>query len=334
MAYIEVYFPNGRVEHFELSKASMTVGRSSEADIHIDDPIISRLHARMDKANRGRWAITDLDSRNKTYYNDQTIKSHPLINNDTFSLGSIKVVFHDPSGNSDEDTGRTIYETVQPEKQITEEQACPSCDAPMAEDAVVCTECGYNLKTGKNLKMAVEDDTDDTNGTTVTTVPKLKKKKTAATLPKNHIPVSKQWLIFKDWWMPLGLLALGILINFAALPPLKACATLMGMIFNTVLILFATAIATKLGGLEIENFGNAIVKILAIASILSIFGTLDDVLFILFTLAVLVGTIKFFFEPRMLEWFLIAGVVTVLDYFIVYRNTMPQLFQMVQEMSV
>jgi pSer/pThr/pTyr-binding forkhead associated (FHA) protein len=371
MAYIEVYFHDGRVEHFDLDKSNITIGRSSEADIRIDDPIISRLHGRLDKMQPNRWAITDLDSRNKTYFSDQVIKSHTLQNNDIFYFGSIKVTFHDPSGNSDESAQRTILGKSEPIKKsqvssasISKQQSqikpsaknqtngktCSCCKTPMTESAIICTECGYNIETGKTLSIDFDDentiefnDNGATVGTTVgeiieTTVekiPKLKRKEPKE-IAKNQTPTTIAWLKFKNIWMPTILLLLGIGINFAALAPLYACASLMGMLFNTVLILFAIAIGTKLGGISLEDmgFGNAMFKILAIASILSIFGSLDGALFILFTLAVLIGTIKFFFDPRMLEWFLIAGVVTIMDFFIVHRNLIPQLRAMIDEMNM
>lgn len=36
--------------------------------------------------------------------------------------------------------------------------ACPSCAASLAPNAVLCVNCGYNLKTGKMLSVVVERD--------------------------------------------------------------------------------------------------------------------------------------------------------------------------------
>jgi pSer/pThr/pTyr-binding forkhead associated (FHA) protein len=337
MANFEVYFADGRVENFELGKASLTVGRSVEADIHIDDPVVSRLHARVDKANRGRWSLTDLDSRNETYFEGQAIKTRILTNNDILYFGSIKVVFHDPSGTSDEPMGQTIYKKVQAEvSRPARNKACPNCRGTMAENAVVCTECGYNLRTGETMKVNVEEveEGSDVNGTTVATSPKLRKKEESP-VTKNQKPVSKQWLMFRDFWLPTGLIVLGILVNFAALAPLYACATIMGMIFDVVLILFAIALVIKFGGIDLGSFGTAILKIFAMSAVIGMFNPWagQHTLVFIFSLSVLVGLIKFFFDPRMLEWFTVAVVSTLLNFFVVYLYAMPTLRTMIETMN-
>jgi hypothetical protein len=45
------------------------------------------------------------------------------------------------------------------------EAKCPSCSAPLAPGAVLCVNCGYNLKTGKKLSaVVVETDGEDDAG--------------------------------------------------------------------------------------------------------------------------------------------------------------------------
>jgi hypothetical protein len=57
---------------------------------------------------------------------------------------------------------------VEPAAQPDEVQSkCPSCSAPLASGAVLCVNCGYNLKTGQKLaavvvvEMDAEDDSHD-----------------------------------------------------------------------------------------------------------------------------------------------------------------------------
>jgi DNA-directed RNA polymerase subunit RPC12/RpoP len=38
---------------------------------------------------------------------------------------------------------------------------CPACSAALAPNAVLCVNCGYNLKTGKTLSVVVERDEDE-----------------------------------------------------------------------------------------------------------------------------------------------------------------------------
>ena len=35
--------------------------------------------------------------------------------------------------------------------------SCSKCGAVLAEDAVICVQCGYNLKTGQQLQTTMED---------------------------------------------------------------------------------------------------------------------------------------------------------------------------------
>jgi DNA-directed RNA polymerase subunit RPC12/RpoP len=55
--------------------------------------------------------------------------------------------------------------TPAPEVKPSPGAACPSCGAPLAANAVLCVNCGYNLKTGKTLSaVVVERDEEDEPG--------------------------------------------------------------------------------------------------------------------------------------------------------------------------
>lgn len=56
---------------------SFIIGRSPDADIRIDDPSVSRRHARV-FCNNGSWVLEDLNSRNGTRLNGRTISRAPL----------------------------------------------------------------------------------------------------------------------------------------------------------------------------------------------------------------------------------------------------------------
>ena len=55
----------------------LTIGRSTRADIHIDDPIVSREHARLHVADQVR--IEDLGSANGTRVSNQNITARSLV---------------------------------------------------------------------------------------------------------------------------------------------------------------------------------------------------------------------------------------------------------------
>lgn len=64
-----------------------TIGRSPEATIMLEDPEISRLHARVTRTENGKFEITDLGSRNGTLVNGQRITSKQLAYGDKIRIG-------------------------------------------------------------------------------------------------------------------------------------------------------------------------------------------------------------------------------------------------------
>jgi two-component system, cell cycle response regulator len=71
---------------YDLS-GTITVGRSSKADIQIDQDSISRSHAEF-RAEDGHVFLRDLDSTNGTYVNDDLAQGdHPLRNGDLVKIG-------------------------------------------------------------------------------------------------------------------------------------------------------------------------------------------------------------------------------------------------------
>jgi diguanylate cyclase (GGDEF)-like protein len=66
----------------------MTIGRSSKADIKIDDGLISREHVKFKFLSKDKILIEDLASKNGTYINQVKIKKHTLLNGDRIKIGS------------------------------------------------------------------------------------------------------------------------------------------------------------------------------------------------------------------------------------------------------
>lgn len=64
-----------------------TIGRSEPAEITVDDPLISRRHARIEAADDG-FIVEDLSSRNGTFVNGAPIKRAPLRFGDRLRVGS------------------------------------------------------------------------------------------------------------------------------------------------------------------------------------------------------------------------------------------------------
>ncbi len=72
---------------YDLSEGTTTFGRSSKADIQVDNEAVSRLHARLDN-HGGQVTLTDLGSTNGTFVNDETIAGvHKLRHGDLIKVG-------------------------------------------------------------------------------------------------------------------------------------------------------------------------------------------------------------------------------------------------------
>ncbi len=326
MAYFEVYLHDGRVEHFELKKSNMTVGRSPETDIHIDDPVVSRLHARIDKTGKGRWTITDLDSRNKTYYNGQAVKSLLLTNKDIFYLGSIKVIFQDPSGISDEKTQQTVYldQTVahppaaRPKTQLNRETVCPKCKVKMESNAIVCLNCGYNIKTKKLLEVMVEETAESSAIGEEPPKPSGSKKteRVLTTPPAKPVISPKNWTMLQDIILPVAFFLISILILAISMPIEMFLTGLVGILFRSILLFISMAVASKIGSFGFDNFGTMVLKVIAIAAALTVLASIGGAFSIVFSLALLVGLLKLFFQLDAFEWFLIVAIMGILNNFV------------------
>ena len=70
----------------------MTIGRSSDSKIFLDDVTVSRKHAAVSFAFP-EWTITDSGSLNGTYVNKQRVSSVSLNNGDELQIGKFRFVF-------------------------------------------------------------------------------------------------------------------------------------------------------------------------------------------------------------------------------------------------
>jgi pSer/pThr/pTyr-binding forkhead associated (FHA) protein len=83
----------GRVgQSFPLSGEKMTIGRSPETDVFLDDVTVSREHATLVRRG-GDWLLDDAGSLNGTYVNRQRVDSHRLEDGDELQIGKFKLTF-------------------------------------------------------------------------------------------------------------------------------------------------------------------------------------------------------------------------------------------------
>src|SRR5262249_30895418 len=81
-------------EHvFELGNDRTTIGRSRQNDIVLDDQAVSRVHAIVTRDKKGTYRLSDHDSVNGTYVNEQRISEHVLEDGGFIQIGLTVLTF-------------------------------------------------------------------------------------------------------------------------------------------------------------------------------------------------------------------------------------------------
>ena len=92
MARVILVFNKQVIKDYPFTKENMTIGRTDENDIVIDNLAVSGYHARIDKAG-DTYILTDLQSTNGTFVNDKKIVSYRLRHKDKVSIGKHLLFF-------------------------------------------------------------------------------------------------------------------------------------------------------------------------------------------------------------------------------------------------
>jgi pSer/pThr/pTyr-binding forkhead associated (FHA) protein len=81
---------------YEVRKESLSIGRSRESDIFLEDLAVSRLHASIVNLGNGTYALKDEGSANGTKVNGQLVnkyQTYSLNEGDRIQLGQTVLVF-------------------------------------------------------------------------------------------------------------------------------------------------------------------------------------------------------------------------------------------------
>jgi len=78
-------------QEFRLGEVT-AIGRSGDNDIILDDPSVSRQHAKV-RLEGQSFTIFDLGATNPTRVNGQEIGKHQLVDGDRIEIGSVVLVF-------------------------------------------------------------------------------------------------------------------------------------------------------------------------------------------------------------------------------------------------
>ena len=78
--------------HFDLGGALIGIGRASDNDVIVDDPMVSRHHCQL-KLQHGAYSFTDLGSRNGSTVNGETVSQVALGPGDLIRVGDTEIEF-------------------------------------------------------------------------------------------------------------------------------------------------------------------------------------------------------------------------------------------------
>lgn len=121
------------LHEMDLQHGELVIGRSATCGLTIDDPLVSRSHARLLISEEGAF-IEDAGSRNGIRVDGKTITGRtPLTDGARFRIGTQELMF------------RALEETaaIPPRRRATGFMIhCPTCGLPYSTDATSCPHCG------------------------------------------------------------------------------------------------------------------------------------------------------------------------------------------------
>lgn len=100
MPVLTLKFKNNKISDLPLEKGkSITIGRRTNNDVVIENLAVSGHHAKVDSVGDG-FVITDLQSKNGSFVNEQLVTSHWLKHGDIINIGKHTLVFAYREGES------------------------------------------------------------------------------------------------------------------------------------------------------------------------------------------------------------------------------------------
>ncbi len=97
---------------FKLPAGEVTLGRSLDADIRLEDEGVSRLHLKLHRDPEGNVELIDLDSTNGSYVNSQRVHRQDLADGDRIQLGSVTILKFSFQDSLEEQFQQQLYESA------------------------------------------------------------------------------------------------------------------------------------------------------------------------------------------------------------------------------
>lgn len=118
------------LQEFDLTGPEVVLGRSPDCQITIEDPLISRQHARI-SIDGDEASVEDLGSRNGVRVNGRLVRGkQPLRDGDRIRIGTQELVFA---------VVRAEQRAARPTGYM---RVCHACGTPYPEGALQCPHCG------------------------------------------------------------------------------------------------------------------------------------------------------------------------------------------------
>ena len=93
MPTLTLYFKENTLAEYSLEKGqSLTIGRKESNDISIENLAVSGHHAKIDSVGDG-FILTDLQSKNGSFVNNELVSTHWLKHGDSITIGKHNLVF-------------------------------------------------------------------------------------------------------------------------------------------------------------------------------------------------------------------------------------------------
>jgi pSer/pThr/pTyr-binding forkhead associated (FHA) protein len=142
MAKLILTFNKQVIREYAFNKDSITVGRNEDNTIVIDNLAVSGFHARIDRTGSD-YILTDLQSTNGTFVNDQKVTSHKLVHGDNVVIGKHVILFVSAEGDKVDEAAKDIklpldrtvvLDTVKQRELLAKQQVVPQ--APKAPEKI------------------------------------------------------------------------------------------------------------------------------------------------------------------------------------------------------
>ncbi len=112
MDKIVIVKDNAEAAEIQLDQQEYSIGRDADADIRLNDPSVSRHHARLIKAYTD-FFIEDLGSTNGSQLNGRSISKHVFKSGDKLNIGSFSLCFVSEVSAEEGDVDKTVV--IQPD---------------------------------------------------------------------------------------------------------------------------------------------------------------------------------------------------------------------------